>query len=91
MAKRQVVCDTDVMIDYWDVSGRRHIGTKHILEEDNKLDNVVISAITKMELLMGTGNKVEQQKISKKLSRFNTALINDKITPKQPGFLKPTG
>lgn len=80
MAKKQVVCDTDVMIDYWDASCKRHTATKHTLQTEIGLDNVVISAITKMELLMGAGNKTEEIKIRKKLLRFNTALINDDIT-----------
>jgi hypothetical protein len=80
MAKNKVVCDTDVMIDYWDVLSKRHIQTKSILEDKIGLDNIVISAITKMELLMGASNKSEETKIGKKLNRFNVALINNEIT-----------
>ena len=80
MATRQVVCDTDVMIDYWDMSSNRHLPTKHTLENEIGLDNVTISAITKMELLMGAANKTEEAKIKKKLLRFSVALINNEIT-----------
>jgi hypothetical protein len=80
MAKIKVVCDTDVMIDYWDVSSKRHSQTKTIIEEKIGLDNIVISAITKMELLMGANNKTEESIIKKKLGRFNIALINNDIT-----------
>jgi predicted nucleic acid-binding protein len=80
MAKIKVVCDTDVMIDYWDVSSKRHSQTKTIIEEKIGLDNIVISAITKMELLMGASNKTEESIIKKKLGRFNIALINNDIT-----------
>lgn len=80
MAKKFVVCDTDVMIDYWDTNAKRHNNTKHILENMIGIDNVVISAITKMELLMGASNKAEENKIKKKLLRFNTALINNNVT-----------
>ncbi len=80
MAKNKIVCDTDVMIDYWDVSSKRHSQTKTILEDKVGLDNIVISAITKMELLMGASNKAEESKIRKKLNRFNIALINNEIT-----------
>ena len=80
MAKIKVVCDTDVMIDYWDVSSKRHSQTKTIIEEKIGLDNIVISAITKMELLMGASNKTEESIIKKKLGRFNIALINNEIT-----------
>lgn len=80
MAKNKIVCDTDVMIDYWDVLCQRHSQTKAILENKVGLDNIVISAITKMELLMGASNKDEESKIRKKLNRFNIALINNEIT-----------
>jgi predicted nucleic acid-binding protein len=80
MAKNPIVCDTDIMIDYWDVSSKRHAQTKIILEDNIGLDNVMISAITKMELLMGASNKIEESKIKKNLNRFNLALINNAIT-----------
>jgi len=80
MAKNQIVCDTDVLIDYWDIGSKRHISTKHILENEVGLDNVIISAITKLELLLGAINKTEESKIRRKLLRFNTALINDDIS-----------
>jgi predicted nucleic acid-binding protein len=79
MAKK-VVCDTDVMIDYWNVSIKRHFQTKESFENSIGLENIVISAITKMELLMGASNKNEEAKINKKLYRFNIALISKDIT-----------
>ena len=82
MAKKQVVCDTDVMIDYWNTNSKRHSYTKQTLDEEIGIDNIIISAITKMELLMGAANKSEEAKIKKKLNRFNTALINNEITLK---------
>ena len=80
MAKKKVICDTDVMIDYWDVSKKRHASTKEVLDKEILLDNVVLSAITKMELLLGSTNKADFNKINKKLNRFNIALINNDIT-----------
>jgi predicted nucleic acid-binding protein len=80
MEKKKIVCDTDVMIDYWDVRSKRHLQTKKILEEEIGLDNIVISSITKMELLIGANNKAEESKIKKKLFRFNLALINNEIS-----------
>jgi predicted nucleic acid-binding protein len=88
MAKKPVVCDTDVMIDYWDTTSKRHAQTKHILENEISLDNIVISAITKMELLMGAENKQEETKIKKKILRFNTALINNEITEEAINLLE---
>ncbi len=78
MAK--VICDTDVMIDYFDESKPRHADTVRELEENISLDNVLISAVTKMELILGATNKRELNVINKKLSRFSILLINQEIT-----------
>lgn len=80
MAKKKIICDTDVMIDYWDNTKSRHIVTKSILEESIELDNVVLSAITKMELMLGAASKSDMTIITKKLARFNIGLINNEIT-----------
>lgn len=78
--KEKIICDTDVMIDYWDKSKSRHTATKSILENSIELENVVLSAVTKMELMVGVKNKADMIKITKELSRFNIALINNDIT-----------
>ncbi len=80
MAEKQVVCDTDVLIDYWNTSGKRYLTSKRILEDEIGLNNIVISAISLMELLMGAGNKSEEKIIKRNLNRFNLALINNDIT-----------
>jgi predicted nucleic acid-binding protein len=80
MAKKKIICDSDVMIDYWDTAKSRHAVTKSTLEKSIELDNVVLSAITKMELMLGATNKTDMARITKKLSRFNIALINNNIT-----------
>ncbi len=80
MAKKKIICDTDVMIDYWDKTKPRHAATKSTLEKSFELDNVVLSAVTKMELMLGATNKTDMARITKKLSRFNIALINNDIT-----------
>jgi predicted nucleic acid-binding protein len=80
MEKKLVVCDTDVMIDYWNNTSKRHEQTKDILENKIGIDNIIISAITRMELLAGAGNKEDEIKIKKRVLRFNTALINNEIT-----------
>ena len=80
MAKKKIICDTDVMIDCWAVTKPRHSTTKEILENSIGLNNVVLSAITKMELMLGATNKNDLNRINKKLKRFNIALINNDIT-----------
>lgn len=68
------------MIDYWDTANTRHAATKKELEENIDLDNVVLSAITKMELLLGAINKTDMRRIIRKLSRFDIALLYNDIT-----------
>lgn len=80
MDKEQVICDTDVMIDYWDNTQLRHDATVYILENRIGLDNIILSAMTKMELLMGASNKIQLNRVNKRLDRFQIALINDDIT-----------
>lgn len=88
MAKKYVICDTDVLIDYWNKKSKRHTATKEILEEKLGIDKIIISAITKMELLLGAYNKQEEAEIKKKLTGFNTALFNEKITLKAIDFFE---
>ena len=70
------------MIDYWDKTKPRHTTTKSTLEHSIELGNVVLTAVTKMELMLGATNKADMERITKKLTRFNIALINDDTTLK---------
>jgi len=79
MAKKKVICDTDVLIDYFDVSQKRHQKTKLILEQNIGFQNILISSITKMELILGATNKADLHTISKNLNRFSVLLINESI------------
>jgi predicted nucleic acid-binding protein len=82
MESKKVVCDTDVMIDFWAEKNPRHAVTKSILENQIGLDNIVLSAITKIELITGAINKHDLAKINNRLSRFYVALLNNEITIK---------
>ncbi len=88
MATRLVICDTDVLIDYFDTNQLRYNDTKIIIEEKISLNQVVISAITKMELLFGATNKTELNQIDKLTKRFGLLLVNDKITEKAMELMK---
>ena len=70
------------MIDFWQTKNQRYAATKNIIEEQIGIDNIILSAITKIELLAGAINKADIQKISKKLSRFNIELLNPDVTVK---------
>jgi len=68
------------MIDYLDHVQTRHLAAKQFIENAIGLDFVTLSAITKMELMMGAQNKVDLIKLNKNISRFNILLINPEIT-----------
>lgn len=68
------------MIDYWNKNKQRHTATKNTLQNLIGLHNVMLSAMTKMELIMGAGNKDELNRINKNIHQFNIALIDDEIT-----------
>ncbi|HEY9003085.1 MAG TPA: type II toxin-antitoxin system VapC family toxin [Mucilaginibacter sp.] len=72
----KIICDTDVLIDYFDTSKPRHYSTVQIVNNEIGLDNVIISAITKMELIAGAANKIELRLLNKNIGRFNVLLIN---------------
>ena len=52
------------------------------LEIEIELDSIFLSAITKMELLLGARSKEDLAIITNKLNRFNIVLINEQITLK---------
>lgn len=68
-----------VIIDYFDARQNRHEETRVILEQTIGFENILISSITKMELILGATNKADLQKISKNLNRFAVLLINPEI------------
>lgn len=82
MAAEKIICDTDVMIDFWESRNQRHSATRNIIEGSIGIDNIILTAITKIELLAGAINKADIAKISSKLSRFNIELLNSEITLK---------
>ena len=82
MEQKKIVCDSDVMIDYWDAKNPRYDLVTSILQDRIGLSNVVLSAITKMELLLGATNKNDLARINKELAPFNISLINNVICQK---------
>lgn len=80
MAETKVICDTDVMIDYLNSNSERHPATKDLIENAIRIENVILSAITKMELIIGATNKPDLNWINKSIHRYTIAFINDIIT-----------
>jgi len=79
MEKKQIICDTDVMIDFLDPYRARHTSTDEILEHISR-DNIILSAITIMELIEGAGNKEHLLNIRKRLRDYSVAFMNHEIT-----------
>ncbi len=70
MAEKIVICDTDILIDYWDKESKRHSTSRNLLEDEIGLNHVALSVITCMELINGARNKQELSSIRKDLDRF---------------------
>ncbi|RYE29082.1 MAG: type II toxin-antitoxin system VapC family toxin [Sphingobacteriaceae bacterium] len=79
MATQKVICDTDVIIDYWNSKSKRYFDSRNILDEIIGSENIVISTITRMELIIGANNKTELNKINKNSHNFEVSLINGDI------------
>ena len=68
------------MIDYFKSSSQRHPETKRHIEAEIGLNFIVMSAVTKMELIVGVKNKVDLAILNKQIKRFNILTINQEIT-----------
>ncbi len=88
MAQGKIICDTDVLIDYFDSLKVRYSATLNIINEKIRTGNVVLSAITKMELIAGVGNNHELQLLSSNISGFQLLLINPKISSTAIGLFE---
>ncbi len=80
MAQKIVLCDSDVLIDYWDTLSLRHSKSKQLLEVEIGLSNVALSIISCMELLNGARNKTDETIIKKRISRFIIIHVSQEIS-----------
>ena len=80
MASENIVCDTDVIIDYLNENNARHNETKDIIDYAISLDKIILSSVSTMELIIGAVNKEDLDKINKKIARFNVADIDNDIS-----------
>jgi hypothetical protein len=71
-----ILVDTDILID---VSRNIDIAINR-LDLEEKTNQISISVITEMELIVGCRNKLELQHINKFLSRYDISQINDNIS-----------
>ena len=88
MAKNKIICDTDVLIDYFDSNKIRHLQTKALIDNEIGIDDVALSAISKMELMAGEVNKVELRLLNKNIYRLNLLLINPEISSIALGLME---
>lgn len=86
MATQKVICDTDVLIEFFDEKKSRHVQAVSSINEIG-MGNILISAISKMELIKGTLHKEHSQQVSKKLKRLDTILLSPEITIKTTDLL----
>jgi len=69
-----------VMIDYFDLKSLQHTITKIKLEEEIGLENIMLSAISKLKLIAGATTKSDLLTIIKKLKRLSVILFFPTIT-----------
>ena len=80
MAAEKVICDTDVIIDLWKEANPRHKSTKSIIEGRIGYENIVLSTVTKIELLVGAVDKADMLKISKNIAPLIISPIDTNIS-----------
>jgi len=79
-----LLVDTDVLIDV----GRNLPEAISFLEKSEAESELTISAITKMELLVGCRNKTELNKLEKFLERFKLVTLDKTITDAATDLLR---
>lgn len=80
MATQEIICDTDVIIDFLNSKNTRHKDVKSVLENKIGLRYVLFSAVTQMELMIGTRNKEDLQRLNKNIRSFRIVLIDQEIS-----------
>lgn len=77
--EQRVICDTDVLIDYWNEGAARHAIVREVLDGRIGVEHVTISVITWLELLRGVHDKTQQSRILKRLNDVSVLMLNDAI------------
>lgn len=78
-----VLIDTDILID----SARKKANAISFLEELEKKHLLSISSITRMELIVGCKNKVEQEKVLKAMNDFTIFEVDERVIQKADQLL----
>jgi len=75
MERGQVICDTNILVDFFDRTGIRKQKAAYYLGEIG-MGNVLISAITEMELVKGIRDKEHAGQMVKKLRGISTVPVD---------------
>jgi len=75
MASNLIISDTNCLIDLF----HQDLLTIKIFEKINP-SNIIISSISVMELLIGSRNNVEKERIKKKISYYHIVHLNEDIS-----------
>ena len=75
MEKRLVICDTNILIEFYK-------GNSEVIENLHKIgnENIILSSVTAGELIFGAFNKVELRNIQKDINELRVLHINEKIS-----------
>lgn len=74
-----VICDSDVLIDYWDRSSKRHAHARSIIDGRIGRDRSAMSVVTWMELTKGATDRRSQQRVRKELASFRVVMLNANV------------
>jgi len=74
-----LICDTDVLIDYYTPKRERHALAKEVIDERFGIKRCIIPYIVCMEMLQGNKNKLEQQRVRKNLFGFQIVYLDEVI------------
>ena len=82
MDKKQskLLVDTDVLINFFDSNRKDHLAAKNAFLEFNDRKIIpYISIITEIEMVQGSKNNLEKNKILKKIEPFGNIYLSDEI------------
>ncbi len=80
MEKKLILCDTDVVIDFFDRDKPRHQSTYNKLLPLYNQNLIGVSVITVMEVLAGLTNKSEWKRGSEQMAALHTILLTPEIS-----------
>ncbi len=75
METKIIMCDTNIFI-HWFRNDMQTIDKLNFIG----VENIVISSITKMELLQGTANNTELQAMNKKIKKYPILQVNETVS-----------